>query len=119
MGTCNDILRDGKIVVLQQIAFGQEVSCPFTSYRVLSDNKVMGYTSDLMPHVGLVPAKDGQFIMAGFNGHGMPLIWKTAKGISEMLNGKTFEETEVPEIFKTTKERLLSDRNDILNLAPR
>lgn len=79
----------------------------------------MGYTSDLMPHVGEVPGKQGQLILAGFNGHGMPIIWKTAKGISDILNGKAFEDTDVPGIFKTTNERLMSDRNDILNLAPR
>lgn len=72
-----------------------------------------------MPHVGHVPGKKGQLILAGFNGHGMPLILKTGRAIAEMLSGKTFEDTEVPGIFKTTKERLLSDKNDILNVVPR
>jgi hypothetical protein len=79
----------------------------------------MGYTSDLMPHVGAVPEKPGQFIMAGFNGHGMPLIFLTAKGIARMVSQDCkFEETGIPRIFKTTKERLDSTENALLNSKP-
>jgi glycine/D-amino acid oxidase-like deaminating enzyme len=31
---------------------------------------IQGWTTDLMPYVGEVPSKPGQFIIAGFNGHG-------------------------------------------------
>ncbi|KAF7910336.1 uncharacterized protein EAE98_012152 [Botrytis deweyae] len=72
---------------------------------------VMGYSFDSNPHIGLVPQKSDQFIIAGFNGHGMPVIWLAAKGLAEMLRtGKSFEEVRVPmslpKLFKTTQDRI-------------
>ncbi|TGO84309.1 hypothetical protein BPOR_0521g00030 [Botrytis porri] len=72
---------------------------------------VMGYSFDSNPHIGLVPQKSGQFIIAGFNGHGMPVIWLAAKGLAEMLRtGKSFEEVRIPMplplLFKTTQDRI-------------
>lgn len=76
---------------------------------------VMGFSSDYMPYVGDVPDKPGQMVLAGFSGHGMPLILLTAKAIAEMIRtGKTFEETGVPSVFKATKERIESTKNEIL-----
>ncbi|KAI9726546.1 MAG: hypothetical protein M1834_008988 [Cirrosporium novae-zelandiae] len=78
---------------------------------------IMGYTTDMVPHVGAVPSKPNQFILAGFNGHGMPLIFLTSKAVAEMVyDGKAFEETstKIPSFFKTTKDRLLSDKDEIL-----
>lgn len=75
----------------------------------------MGWSSDFMPHVGAVPGKPGQLILAGFSGHGMPLILLAAKGVVQMLrHDKTYEETGMPGLFKATEERLASTRNDIL-----
>ena len=75
----------------------------------------MGYTSDLQPHVGLIPNKPNQYILAGFNGHGMPIIFLAAKGIAGMIrDDKTFEQTGLPRVYKTTEERLHSDKNMIL-----
>lgn len=77
---------------------------------------VMGYTLDLMSHVGEVPGKPGQYLLAGFNGHGMPRIFLCAKGIAEMLEeGESFEEVGLPRMFKTTMERLNSTKNSLLN----
>lgn len=68
-----------------------------------------------MPYVGDVPDKPGQMILAGFSGHGMPLILLSAKAVAQMLReGKSFEETGVPSVFKATKERLESTKNDII-----
>ncbi|TVY38039.1 Gamma-glutamylputrescine oxidoreductase, partial [Lachnellula subtilissima] len=53
------------------------------------------------------------FIAAGFEGHGMPVIWLTVKGVIEMLGGKAFEESGVPGMFRTTRERLESERDDL------
>ncbi|KAK5059372.1 hypothetical protein LTR69_005960 [Exophiala sideris] len=75
---------------------------------------IMGYSSDFMPYVGDVPDKPGQMILAGFSGHGMPLILLSAKAMAQMLrHGKSFEETGVPSVFKATKERLGGTKNDI------
>ncbi|KAL4794091.1 FAD dependent oxidoreductase [Aspergillus venezuelensis] len=79
---------------------------------------IMGYTTDSLPHVGSVPSKPGQFIVAGFNGHGMPQIFLSAKGVAQMiLNGAEFEQTGVPKIFKTTQARLDNKGNDILSAS--
>jgi len=68
---------------------------------------VMGYSFDSLPHVGHVPNRPGQFILGGFNGHGMPIIWLAAKGLADMVHtGKSFEETRLPKLYKTTQERI-------------
>ncbi|KAK8169341.1 FAD dependent oxidoreductase-domain-containing protein [Phyllosticta citrichinensis] len=80
---------------------------------------IMGFTSDFMPHIGSVPNKPNQFIMGGFNGHGMPLICLTAKGLAKMVrDGAAFEDTGIPRVFKTTQARLDSDVNLILESMP-
>ena len=80
----------------------------------------MGYSSDFMPYIGEIPEKPNQMVLAGFSGHGMPQILLCAKAISEMVrNGTTFEETEVPSLFKVTKERLASEKNEILEINNR
>jgi hypothetical protein len=67
----------------------------------------MGYSVDFMPHVGEVPSRQGQYIIAGFNGHGMPQILLSAKGLALMIrDGVLFENTGVPEIFKSTEARI-------------
>lgn len=78
----------------------------------------MGYTTDSLPHVGKVPGKPGQFVIAGFNGHGMPQIFLSAKGVAQMiLKGVDFEQTGVPRIFKTAQERLDNTENEILGAS--
>lgn len=68
---------------------------------------VMGYSFDSTPHVGHVPNKPGELIISGFNGHGMPVIWLAAKGLADMIqNGKSFEEADIPRLYKTTQERI-------------
>ncbi|KAH8658485.1 FAD dependent oxidoreductase superfamily [Xylariales sp. PMI_506] len=75
---------------------------------------IQGYTTDLASHVGQVPGKEGQYIMAGFNGHGMPEILLTSKALASMVKeGKAYEETGLPMVFKTTKERLDDKGNHI------
>lgn len=57
--------------------------------------------------MGAVPNKPGQFIIAGLNGHGMSVIFLGAEGVAQMiLFDKSYEETDLPRIFKTTVERL-------------
>lgn len=73
---------------------------------------VMGYSYDSNPHVGEVPGKPNQFVLAGFNGHGMPVIWLSGKAVAKMVvGGVPFEETGTPRLFKTTQERIDRARN--------
>jgi glycine/D-amino acid oxidase-like deaminating enzyme len=74
----------------------------------------MGYSSDFVPHIGQVPDSPGQFIMAGFSGHGMPQIFTASKAIARMVaEGIAYEETGLPSVLKTTNERLNSTRNEL------
>ncbi|KAJ5369518.1 hypothetical protein N7509_014130 [Penicillium cosmopolitanum] len=76
---------------------------------------IMGYSADSLPHIGQVPGKQGQFIIAGFTGHGMPQAWLSGKGIAAMVSeGIPFAESGIPRIFETTQGRLQKSRNDIL-----
>jgi glycine/D-amino acid oxidase-like deaminating enzyme len=78
---------------------------------------IMGYNSDGLPSIGEVPGRQGCLIAAGFEGHGMPVIYLAMKGIAEMAGkGKKFEESGIPRIYKTTMERLMSERNDLAPL---
>ena len=44
----------------------------------------------------------------------MPLIFLAAKGIADMIkNGKTYEQTGLPRVYRTGQERLQSDVNKI------
>ena len=71
----------------------------------------MGYSADGVPHVGEVPGKPGQYIMGGFSGHGMPVIFLTGKALADMIiDGASFEATGLPQLYKTTIRR-----NDIEN----
>lgn len=83
---------------------------------------IMGYTYDDRPHVGEVPNRPGQFILGGWNGHSMPVIWRSSQEIAKMISkGITYEETCLPILYKTTLERIDMARNgreedsDILN----
>ncbi|KAF5576053.1 FAD NAD(P)-binding protein [Fusarium pseudoanthophilum] len=75
---------------------------------------IMGYSTDSLPHVGEVPGRDGVFVIAGFHGHGMPVIFLAAEGIAAMTQGLIYEKTGMPSLFKTSEDRLKSERNDIL-----
>ena len=68
---------------------------------------IIGYSYDTRPHIGPVPERSGQFILAGFNGHGMPVIWLAAKELARIvLDDIPFEKTAIPRLFKTTQSRI-------------
>lgn len=76
----------------------------------------MGYSSDFLPHLGEVPGSPGQFIIAAFSGHGMPQILLSSKGVAAMVrDGVSFEQTGLPAVFKTTEERVKTDRNPLVD----
>ncbi|KAL6251130.1 hypothetical protein RBB50_001338 [Rhinocladiella similis] len=73
---------------------------------------VMGYSWDTHPHVGSVPGEENQYILAGWNGHGMPVVFLSALGIAKMVrDGVDFQDSGVPRVFRTTKERLEAAQN--------
>ncbi|KAJ5172866.1 hypothetical protein N7492_005459 [Penicillium capsulatum] len=81
---------------------------------------IMGYSTDGLPHLGQVPGQDGQYILAGFTGHGMPQVFLAAKGIARMVvEGVEYEATGLPRLFQTNACRVASRRNNILENTPR
>lgn len=98
-----------------------------------------------MPWIGAIPIPNlrgqGQFILAGFSGHGMPVIYLAAEAVARMVldeleedeeeedeeeeeegeeerrkkkERKNFEEMGLPGVFEVTRERLEREGNDIL-----
>ncbi|KAI6835861.1 FAD dependent oxidoreductase [Hortaea werneckii] len=67
---------------------------------------IIGMTPDSVPLVGAVPGKQGQWICAGFNGHGMARIFTCAPGLVKLIHGKDWRETGLPECFEISRERL-------------
>jgi glycine/D-amino acid oxidase-like deaminating enzyme len=79
----------------------------------------MGYSSDGLPHIGLVPGERNQYILAAFTGHGMPQIFLAAEGLAKMIvNGVAFEETGLPRLFKTSEARLDETKSKIFEHTP-
>jgi glycine/D-amino acid oxidase-like deaminating enzyme len=78
----------------------------------------MGYSDDGFPYVGSVRDKSGQYICAGFNGHGMPQIFLSAKAIAEMvLSGATVQEVDLPLPYWTSPERWTHRKEHISSQA--
>ncbi|KAK8021646.1 FAD dependent oxidoreductase [Apiospora arundinis] len=70
---------------------------------------IMASTKDGMPHVGKVPRRENQWVIAAFNGGGMTQILLLGKAIADMVkNDKPFEELDaiVPRLFQSTLERM-------------
>jgi glycine/D-amino acid oxidase-like deaminating enzyme len=73
---------------------------------------IMGYSSDLVPHLGEVPDREGVFVCASFSGHGMPQIWGATEGVSKMcVEGLSYGETGLPALYRTSRERLEREEN--------
>ena len=67
---------------------------------------IIAMTPDSVPMVGEIDGMDGQWICAGFNGHGMARIWTCAPGLVELMNDKPWSATGLPECFEYSNERL-------------
>ena len=75
---------------------------------------IMGYTSDGFPMIGEVPDKPGQYVCAGFNGHGMPQVFLSAKAIADMVvDGKVADDVDLPVVYRLTRDRLESQEQHV------
>lgn len=63
-------------------------------------------TTDSVPFVGHLESLPGQYVCAGFNGHGMARIFTCAPGLVKLMHGATWEETGLPKSFDSTQSRL-------------
>ncbi|EMD84899.1 hypothetical protein COCC4DRAFT_154574 [Bipolaris maydis ATCC 48331] len=72
---------------------------------------IMGYSNDEFPYVGPACGRPGQYVCAGFTGHGMPQIFLSAKAVAVMaLTGDT-ENVDLPLPYRITPERW-SEQNE-------
>ncbi|KAI0126846.1 FAD dependent oxidoreductase [Xylariales sp. AK1849] len=67
---------------------------------------IIGMTTDSVPFVGRIESAPGQWICAGFNGHGMARIFTCAPGVAKLVLGGTWDDTGLPECFELTEARL-------------
>ncbi|KAJ5674476.1 uncharacterized protein N7477_004410 [Penicillium maclennaniae] len=65
---------------------------------------IIAMTTDSVPFVG--DLGQGQYICAGFNGHGMARIFTCAPGVAKLVLGGHWSETGLPECFELNQERL-------------
>lgn len=67
---------------------------------------IIGESADGIPFVGAVPGLPGQWICAGHHGHGMARIFTAAPGLVRLMNGETWGETQLPDVFQLTPQRV-------------
>ncbi|KAJ5786241.1 uncharacterized protein N7503_011453 [Penicillium pulvis] len=67
---------------------------------------IIGMTADGAPLVGPIEGLDGQWICAGFNGHGMAGIFTCAPGLAKLISGLSWQDTGLPECFQFNTERI-------------
>ena len=60
----------------------------------------MGFSPDDNPLVGALPGYPGEYIIAGYTGHGMPSAFGAGKAIAEMIQGR---EPNLPASFSPTR----------------
>jgi glycine/D-amino acid oxidase-like deaminating enzyme len=74
---------------------------------------IMGFTADGMPLVGKLPPKTsgrgghGEWIAAGFNGHGMDKCWLSGEAVARMILGQG-DVAEFPRAYLLTEDRIAS-----------
>ncbi|KNG44371.1 fad dependent oxidoreductase [Stemphylium lycopersici] len=66
---------------------------------------IMGYSNDGFPYVGPVCGKPGQYMCAGFSGHGMPQIFLSAKAVASMVLTGNSEDVDLPVPYRITGSR--------------
>lgn len=60
---------------------------------------IMGFTPDHQPLIGPLTKQPGQYILAGYSGHGMPVAFLAGKHIAQMIAGNFHEENkDIPEV---------------------
>ena len=65
---------------------------------------IMGFSPDDNPLIGELPGYPGEYIMAGYTGHGMSIAFGAGKAIALMIEG---QEPELPDSFSPARFREL------------
>ncbi|KII89732.1 hypothetical protein PLICRDRAFT_39889 [Plicaturopsis crispa FD-325 SS-3] len=69
---------------------------------------VLGISKDGVPYVGKVPGLEGNWVIAGHNGHGMARIFTAAPSLAYLISHPTepFAATGLPDVYELTETRL-------------
>ncbi|KAJ5256894.1 hypothetical protein N7478_012998 [Penicillium angulare] len=67
---------------------------------------IIAMTPDSVPFVGAIESLPGQYICAGFNGHGMARMFTSAPGVVKLALGYDWNATGLPQCFQFSRERL-------------
>lgn len=67
---------------------------------------IIAMTPDSVPLIGPIDGLPGQYICAGFNGHGMARIFTCAPGLAKLITGASWADTGLPECFQYSTNRL-------------
>ncbi|KAF5228925.1 hypothetical protein FAUST_10724 [Fusarium austroamericanum] len=66
---------------------------------------IMGFTADEVPFVGNVPGRPGQFVVAGFMGHGMARVFLTIRSLLQLAHSEEVD-SRVPKMYFDVEKRL-------------
>lgn len=72
---------------------------------------IIDMTGDNIPFVGQVEGLKGQYVCARFSGHGTARIYTCAPDLANLVLGKGWGATGLPECFQVIEERLLRMKN--------
>lgn len=67
---------------------------------------LIAMTPDHVPYVGAIEELPGQYICAGFNGHGMARIFTCVPGLVKLMLGGSWSDTKLPESFCYSRDRI-------------
>ncbi|MBD0269485.1 MAG: FAD-binding oxidoreductase [Cyanobacteria bacterium Co-bin8] len=62
---------------------------------------IMGYTPDENPLIGELPGQPGEFLAAGYTGHGMSIGFLAGKALAEMIAGQP--QTPIPKAYRSDR----------------
>ncbi|WYZ43391.1 hypothetical protein EsH8_VI_001090 [Colletotrichum jinshuiense] len=66
---------------------------------------IMGLSKDLLPFIGEVPGKPGQYLIAGYHGHGMARVFLSTKAFCELFLDEEID-ARVPVPYFNLEDRL-------------
>ncbi|KAH6639904.1 FAD dependent oxidoreductase [Boeremia exigua] len=74
---------------------------------------IMGYSNDGFPYVGPACGRTGQYMCAGFSGHGMPQIFFSAKAVASMIVTGDAEEVDLPAPYRISESRWYQPKDHV------
>jgi len=99
-----EVNNDDDATMVPEVSAGLRAFLPehFTDLRDVKVEQewigIMGFSKDRNPLIGPLPERPGEYIAAGFTGHGMPMTFFAGKAVAEMIAGEE-PECFVPEAY--------------------